>query len=78
MLLQIHSQAQNLLANGGFEEENICSEYKINCAPEGWLVNDDVFFSYFKDQNRAHNGAHCMAIEAGHAIKPYKRTFIRS
>ena len=29
--------AQNLLLNGDFEEENICSEYKVNCAPEAWL-----------------------------------------
>ncbi|MEI9943216.1 MAG: OmpA family protein [Chitinophagaceae bacterium] len=70
--------AQNLLVNMGFEEENICTEYKVNCAPEGWLTNDDVFFNYFKDANRAYDGVHCMAIEAGHANKPYKRTFIRS
>ncbi|MES1222666.1 MAG: hypothetical protein ABUT20_44635, partial [Bacteroidota bacterium] len=71
-------QAQNILANGGFEEENICTEYKVNCAPEAWLTNDDVFFNYFKDANRTHEGFHCMAFEAGHSVKPYKRTFIRS
>jgi outer membrane protein OmpA-like peptidoglycan-associated protein len=79
-LVLIHNSlnAQNLLVNGSFEDENICTEYKVDCAPEGWLVNDDVFFSYFKDANRSHTGIHCMAIEAGHAVKPYKRTFIRS
>ena len=39
---------QNLLLNGSFEEENICTEYKVNCAPEAWLTNDDVFNNYFK------------------------------
>jgi outer membrane protein OmpA-like peptidoglycan-associated protein len=77
-LLHYSLKAQNLLVNNSFEDENICTEYNVDCAPEGWLVNDDVFFSYFKDSNRSHTGIHCMAIEAGHAVKPYKRTFIRS
>jgi len=70
--------SQDLLLNGDFEEENICSEYKVNCAPEAWLTNDDVFNNYFKDAGRAYRGYHSMSIEAGHAKKPYKRTFIRS
>jgi hypothetical protein len=38
LLLQaVPAVAQNLLLNGDFEEENICSEYKVNCAPEAWL-----------------------------------------
>lgn len=70
--------SQNLLLNGGFEEENICLEYKVNCAPEAWLTNDDVFNNYFKDANRSYEGGHCMSIEAGHAGKKFKRTFIRT
>jgi len=70
--------SQNLLLNGNFEEENICVEYRVNCAPEAWLTNDDVFNNYFKDANRAYQGWHCMSIEAGNAKKPFKRTFIRS
>ena len=70
--------SQNLLLNGGFEEENICTEYKVNCAPEAWLTNDDVFNNYFKDANRSYQGGHCMSIEAGHAGKKFKRTFIRT
>ena len=30
-------QAQNLLANGGFEDRNICLEYRTGCAPEAWF-----------------------------------------
>ncbi len=70
--------SQNLLLNGGFEEENICTEYKVNCAPEAWLINDDVFNNYFKDPNIAYQGTHCMSVEAGRDRKAYKRTFIRS
>jgi len=72
----LHSQ--DLLLNGNFEEENICVEYKVNCAPEAWLTNDDVFNNYFKDPLRAYQGWHCMSIEAGNAKKAFKRTFIRS
>jgi outer membrane protein OmpA-like peptidoglycan-associated protein len=72
------SFSQNLLLNGGFEEENICSEYKVNCAPEAWLTNDDVFNNYYKDPNISYQGEHCMSIEAGRAGKKFKRTFIRS
>ena len=77
-LFCFYSFSQNLLLNGGFEEENICTEYKMNCAPEAWLVNDDVFNNYFKDASRAYQGSHCMSIEAGRDRKTFKRTFIRA
>ena len=78
LLVPFFSFSQNLLLNGSFEEENICSEYRVNCAPEAWLTNDDVFNNYFKEADLAYEGFHCMSIEAGHAKKPFKRTFIRS
>jgi outer membrane protein OmpA-like peptidoglycan-associated protein len=70
--------SQSLLLNGDFEEENICTEYKVNCAPEAWLTNDDVFNNYYKDSYQAYQGSHCMSIIAGQAGKTSKRTFIRS
>lgn len=72
------ASARQLLLNGGFEDENICTEYNVNCAPEAWISSSSGFSNYFKDPNRSHSGAHCMAIEAGHSRKPYQRTFIRS
>jgi len=78
ILFPFYSFSQSLLLNGDFEEENICTEYKVNCAPEAWLTNDDVFNNYFKDAGRAYQGLHCMSLEAGHVKKSYKRTFIRS
>lgn len=76
--LPIGCFAQGLLLNGGFEAENICTEYKINCAPEAWISNTSAFANYFKDANRAYAGDHCMGIQAGHAYKPYERTFLRA
>ncbi len=37
ILLQNSLVAQNLLANGNFEEINLCSEYGVSCAPEAWF-----------------------------------------
>jgi outer membrane protein OmpA-like peptidoglycan-associated protein len=68
--------SQNLLVNGSFEEENICIEYKVNCAPEIWFSSSDGFNNYFKEPGRAYEGNHCMAIQAGHYRKPFQRTFI--
>lgn len=70
--------SQNLLVNGGFEEENICTEYKVNCAPEGWISTSNGFSNYFKEGIRAYNGTHCMAVEAGRTRNKYQRTYIRS
>lgn len=78
ILIPFFCFSQNLILNGGFEEENICTEYKVNCAPEAWLINDDVFNNYFKDPYMAYQGSHCMSIEAGRDRKPFKRTFIRT
>jgi outer membrane protein OmpA-like peptidoglycan-associated protein len=30
-------QAQSMLANGSFEDRNICIEFRSGCAPEGWF-----------------------------------------
>jgi outer membrane protein OmpA-like peptidoglycan-associated protein len=71
--------SQNLLLNGDFEEENTCTEYKINCAPEAWVINNDApEDEYIKEASKCFTGSHCMAIEAGHPVRPYHRTFIRT
>jgi outer membrane protein OmpA-like peptidoglycan-associated protein len=77
-LLPLISSSQELLVNGGFEEENICSEYEVNCAPEGWIYTVPSFIYYFRDRQIAHSGEHFVALVAGHAKKPYYRTFVRS
>ncbi|MBN8674066.1 MAG: OmpA family protein [Chitinophagales bacterium] len=78
LLSPVLSFSQSLLANGGFEDVNTCTEYKVECAPEAWISSSNGFSNYFKDPRRAHSGKNCMVIEAGHFIKEYNRTFIRS
>lgn len=72
------SFSQSLLLNGGMEEVNICTEYDAECSPEAWISSSPGFSNYFNDANRAHTGLKCMAIDAGHSLKPYFRSFIRS
>jgi outer membrane protein OmpA-like peptidoglycan-associated protein len=78
LLIAIQTSAQNLLVNSGFEEENICIEYKVNCAPEAWIYTVPSFIYYFKDPTLAYDGERYVALIAGHAKKPYYRTFVRS
>ena len=79
LLLQAWPAAtQNLLLNGDFEEENICSEYKVNCAPEAWLYTVPSLIYYYFDEKGAYNGKHYVSLLAGHTRKPFYRTFVRS
>src|SRR5947208_16501349 len=70
--------SQNLLVNGGFEDENICTEYHVNCAPEGWISTGNTYNNFFKIPGIAHSGQHCVAIEAGNTRIRYMRTYIRT
>jgi outer membrane protein OmpA-like peptidoglycan-associated protein len=73
------SFSQNLLVNGGFEDENICSEYHANCSPEGWINSSDVPYTcYFKEPALAYEGKHCVAVEAGQTGNLSDRTYIRT
>ncbi|MFN2438740.1 MAG: OmpA family protein [Chitinophagaceae bacterium] len=78
IFLPFLATSQSLLVNEGFEEENICSEYTVNCAPEGWIYTVPSYTYYFKDKNIAYAGSHYVALIAGHSTKPYYRTFVRS
>jgi outer membrane protein OmpA-like peptidoglycan-associated protein len=77
-ILPLPTLSQQLLVNGSFEEPNVCSEYQIKCAPEGWISSSDGFPNYFTDAKRAFDGDHFLAIEVGNRDKPFQRTFVRS
>jgi outer membrane protein OmpA-like peptidoglycan-associated protein len=72
------SFSQDLLVNGGFEDENICTEFHVNCAPEGWISTANTYNNFFKIPGIAHGGQHCMAIEAGNSRKRFIRSYIRT
>jgi hypothetical protein len=64
-LLVLHSPAQNLVPNGSMEDENICTEYLKNCAPEGWIVSSLQSNFYFNDPAAAYHGQHFIGLPAG-------------
>ncbi|OQP65211.1 hypothetical protein A3860_16190 [Niastella vici] len=82
ILSAIPAYSQNLLANGGFEEENICTEYEKPCAPEAWIATSLYFNYYFsaplKYMVKAHEGTHFVGIAAGSLGMKGIRNFIRT
>lgn len=70
--------AQNLLMNGGFEDENICTEYQKNCAPEGWISTSLFADYYFADAPNAFEGEHFVGLVVANGERPTGRNFLRS
>jgi outer membrane protein OmpA-like peptidoglycan-associated protein len=52
LIFSLNSRAQSLVANGDFEDENICTEYRVLCAPEAWFHFPGVA-NYFISRNIA-------------------------
>lgn len=70
--------AQNLVANGGFEDENICTEYKQNCAPEAWINSSLKSYNYFDIEGAAFKGQHFIGVITGNSRINSVRTFMRT
>ena len=62
VILPFISSSQNLLMNGDFEDENICTEFIKNCAPEGWISTSLWSDYYFNDPPHAYHGEHFVGI----------------
>ena len=67
LLMQITASAQELLANGGFEDENICTEFLKNCAPEAWISTSQIYNYYFEGAGQAYDGVHFSGVIVGNA-----------
>lgn len=79
LLISINGlHAQNLVANGGFEDENICAEYKQNCAPEAWINNSLKSYNYFDIGGSAFEGRHFIGVITGNSRNNSVRTFMRT
>jgi outer membrane protein OmpA-like peptidoglycan-associated protein len=82
-LWQVPAYTQNLLVNGSFEDENICTEYQKNCAPEAWIATS-LWSNYYYDQKAAegaspgYTGTHFVGLTAGNLYKPGMRNFLRA
>jgi outer membrane protein OmpA-like peptidoglycan-associated protein len=73
-----HSYSQNLLANGSFEDENLCTEYSKYCAPEAWTATNGSASYFFRELTKAYEGYHYVGLTAGSVSKQNARNFIRS
>ncbi|HTF31836.1 MAG TPA: OmpA family protein [Flavitalea sp.] len=71
-------RGQNLISNPGFEDENICTEYTKNCAPEGWIAVSLYANYYFDELGMAAEGRHFVGLTAGSIRKPNVRNFVRT
>ena len=78
ILCPVFLPAQNLLMNGGFEEENICQEFEKNCAPEGWISTSLFADYYFDDAPHAYEGKHFTGLILARKERPTVRNFLRS
>ena len=76
----VFTYGQNLLMNGDFEDENICTEYIKNCAPEGWISTSLWGDYYFRDSRNAFEGDHFVGLmfAKNDSKNPRRYKFIRS
>lgn len=83
LLISTIGFCQQLVCNGGFEEENICTEYQKNCAPEGWMATS-LWANYYFDQAQlekgvpAYEGTHFVGLTAGSIRANGIRNFLRT
>ncbi len=65
LLLHLAAPAQNLLANGSFEDANICTEFLKDCAPEAWISTSLINNYYFEGIQQAYDGVHFCGVITG-------------
>lgn len=73
LFLSATAQSQNLVPNGGFEDENICTEYEKNCAPEAWIATSLWANYYYYEATQ-----HFVGLTVGSRITAGGRNFIRT
>ena len=74
----VPAYSENLIPNGDFEMENICTEYTQNCAPEAWVATSLWANYYFDDLGKGYDGTHFVGLTAGNILTPGIRNFIRT
>jgi|KBSMisStaDraftv2_1062788.scaffolds.fasta_scaffold00538_13 outer membrane protein OmpA-like peptidoglycan-associated protein len=60
LLFPPSGQSQSLVANGGFEDVNLCTEFQQPCAPEGWFYPTFKNIGYEKNPGFAFKGYYCL------------------
>jgi outer membrane protein OmpA-like peptidoglycan-associated protein len=78
LLTMYTGYSQNLVANGSFEDANLCTEFHKYCAPEAWVATSGQANYYFGDMAIAYDGYHYVGLTAGSVNKRGVRNFLRT
>ncbi|AEW00833.1 OmpA/MotB domain protein [Niastella koreensis GR20-10] len=78
LLAGINGRSQNLIANGSFEDANLCTEFHKYCAPEAWIATSHEANYYYSDMKVAYDGYRYVGLTAGSVNKKGARNFIRT
>lgn len=80
LVLFVHmaGYSQNLIANGSFEDANLCTEYHKYCAPEAWVATSGQANYYYSDMSIACDGYRYVGLTAGSVNRRGVRNFIRT
>jgi outer membrane protein OmpA-like peptidoglycan-associated protein len=78
LLAGITGHSQSLIANGSFEDANLCTEFHKYCAPEAWIATSHEANYYYGDRNIAFDGYRYVGLTAGSVNKKGVRNFIRT
>jgi outer membrane protein OmpA-like peptidoglycan-associated protein len=78
LLLPLSGFCQNLIMNHDFEDENVCTELRKNCAPEAWMSNSLKGNYYFIDPRFSYQGEKFIGLALASSSRMEQRQFIRS
>ena len=78
LLAGMNGRSQNLIANGSFEDANLCTEFHKYCAPEAWIATSHEANYYYSDMKIAYDGYRYVGLTAGSVNKKGVRNFIRT
>lgn len=78
LLAGFSGYSQNLIANGSFEDANLCTEFHKYCAPEAWIATSHEANYYYDDMKIAYDGYRYVALTAGSVNKTGVRNFVRT
>lgn len=78
LFVHLTGYSQNLIANGSFEDANLCTEFQKYCAPEAWVATSGQANYYFGDMSIAFDGYHYVGLAAGSVNRRGVRNFIRT
>ncbi|MBO9201241.1 MULTISPECIES: OmpA family protein [Niastella] len=78
LLAGITGNSQNLVANGSFEDANLCTEFHKYCAPEAWIATSHEANYYYGDMSIAYDGYRYVGLTAGSVNRKGVRNFIRT